>query len=372
MALEMVGQGFSAATLTTVLFTVVSVYYWRVLAAPLIDLTLSLRRWYYVGLALAIAAIIPIFFMRLIPEHSDFITILFGVFQFGTLLAAGAAMGFMSRGVSADKVGKAAGWYLAGIQIGQGIAALIPFDFQKSVSWQFIAIGELALMLTAISGVFLSRVDLLAVKPPIQVTIASAVTDGKACFRSSRGIFISLMALSPIGVGAAYVGWPQGIAQYGVTEDRIRLIIGPIGTLATIAGLIAGGWASDKFGRWKTWLWSAALLAGMALLLALCPQITSLFVAGMLVYTFVAASCTAAFWAIIVAAVGPRLSITKITLLTMLMGVAVYYMRYFDGLMCDDLSFRFMLIGEALLSLACIGIVLLFRPFRKVIISPLG
>lgn len=178
------------------------------------------------------------------------------------------------------------------------------------------------------------------------------------------------MALAPIGVGVAYVGWHQGFELYGASEFPTRTLIGPATTILTSAGLVIGGWASDRFGRWKTWLWAGTLLAATAIVLALFPPAPSYFLAGILLYTLIAACCTAAFWAIVVAAASPRLSITKITLITILTNVAVFYMRDFDGWAADDFSFRYMLVFEALLSLLCIGIMLLIRPFRRQLLKP--
>jgi MFS family permease len=103
-------------------------------------------------------------------------------------------------------------------------------------------------------------------------------------------------------------------------------------------GYLVGGWASDRYGRWNTWLGAGSLLALMALLIAFCPYVPLLFDAGILIYIILAGCCLTAFWAIVVQAVSPRLAITKITLLSMLIGVA-----------------------EALLSLICIGVAILLK-----------
>jgi hypothetical protein len=104
--------------------------------------------------------------------------------------------------------------------------------------------------------------------------------------------------------------------------------------------------------------------------MAFCPLISGLFNAGVLIYAFFSGVCAAAFWAIVVQAVRPRLPITKITLLSLLLGLALHYMRNIDGWLCDNFSFQVMLIAESLLSFICIGIALFLR--RRLRIDGIG
>jgi len=352
-------------TLSTVLVSVsltALLYVLHILSAPVVDLSLSLRRWYNIGLALAIGGIMPFFWLTLKPGTPEgVIKVLVGGSQLGALLMLLSAIGFMVRYVSPGRIGQAAGWYQAGVLGGQGLARVGTYLLTCDVSWQIIFLAEIPLLLIGIVVLYRLPAGRPEKKMPIGTAPAQTVSDGRSWFRSSKGIFILLMALSPIGVGAATVGWPNGMRQYAIPENWIGLVIDPFTIVCSLAGFLVGGWASDRYGRWTTWLYAGTLLALVGLLLAICPSIPTLFYAGILCYAFVSGACTAAFWAIIVQAVNPRLAITKITLLWMVMGIAIFYMRVFDGHVCDDYSFQFMLIGEALLSFICIGIALLLK-----------
>lgn len=361
LPMVLIKNGFYPVPATLLVDLGLSIYAWHLLFAPVVDLSLSLRRWYGIGLGLAIVGIAPFCWLSLRPETSDVMKVLAGLSQVGALVILLAATGFMARHISADRMGRAAGWYQTGILGGQGIALLCTSLLAGGVAWKIMFLVEAALMMTGMIALFRLPAGQPRKKEAIAQTAVQALADSRSWFRSSKGIFITLMALSPIGIGAATVGWNIGVRLYAIPESEMRLVIGPFSIVASLIGFQVGGWAADRFGEWTTWLRAATVLALLALLIAFCPSIRWLFDAGVLLYAFFAGICTAAFWAIILQAVSPTLVITKITLLSLLIGVPIYYMRAFDGIICDDYSFQFMLIGEALVSFLAIGVAILLK-----------
>lgn len=361
LAISLIQHGFYPVPATLLIAPALSLYTWRIVPAPFIDSTLSLRRWYLIGLALAIVGMLP--FAWLFPAQGTerAMTLLIGVSQAGALLLLLTVSGYMVRCVTADRMGRAAGWYQAGILGGQALTLIGSHALSDSTA------GKITFGLQVL-GMLIGMVvcyRLPALRPAEQRTIPTtakqALSDGRSWFRSSNGIFTTLMALSPIGIGASAIGWNIGTQLYAIPPDESRWLIGPLTIMASLAGFLVGGWAADRYGRWKTWLRAGSLLAAMALFIAFCPFIHWLFEAGIGCYVFLTGCCTAAFWAIVTQAVRPRLAITKITLLSMAMGTAAFYMRVFCGWVCDDFSFQSMLVAEALLSLICIGIAVLLK-----------
>jgi MFS family permease len=354
-------HGFFPGAAAMVAVPGLSLLAWQILPAPFVDFSLSLRRWYLMGLALSIGGMLPFLWLPLEQETADLMKLLIGVSLLGALLMLLAAMGWMARYVPADKIGRAAGWYQVGFSGGQGLALMGIYALGGTVSWKIVHLAEILLMLVGMSVLYFLPADGREKKLSVNATAAQAIFDGRSWLRSSKGIFTCLMALSPIGIGAATVGWSIGTRLYAIPENEIRLVLGPLSLVCSLAGFLAGGWASDRYGRWTTWLRAGGLLAVVALLIAFCPFISWLFNAGLLIYAFVSSACAAAFWAIIVQAVSPLLAVTKITLLSMLIAIPLSYMRAFDGRVCDHYGFQLMLIGEALLSLICIGIAFLLK-----------
>jgi MFS family permease len=354
-------HGFFPVPATMIATLGLSLGAWLILPAPIVDSSFSLRRWYAIGLALSIFGILPFFWLPLHEESSGLLEVLIVVSQLGALLILLSAIGFMAKYVSADKIGRAAGWYQVGYTGGQGVGVLSIAMLSGGFSWKLVLVAEVFLMLIGLFALYRFPAGKVDKEPPIGVTAAQAFLDGRSWMRSRVGIFTCLMALSPIGIGAATVAWYSGSRLYGIGEKEIGFVIGPLGIVFTLAGFIAGGWAADRFGKWTTWLRSGGLLALTALSMAFCPFIHWLFDAGILCYAFFSSACAAAFWAIIVQAVGPRLAVTKITLLSMVIAIPLHYMRNFDGSIYDDYSIHVMLIGEAVICFLCIGIALVLK-----------
>ncbi len=365
LPMALVKNGFYPVPTTLLVDLGLAVYTWHLLFAPVVDLSLSLRRWYSIGLALAIVGIVPFCWLSLKPEISDVMKALAGLSQVAALLILLAANGFMARYISPTSLGRAAGWYQTGILGGQGIALLCTSLLTGGISWKIMFLVEATLMLTGMVVLFRLPEGHTEKKETTAQAAAQILADSRSWFRSTKGIFITLMALSPIGIGAATVGWNIGVQLYAIPDSEVRLVTGPLSIVVSLIGFLVGGWAADRFGKWTTWLRAATVLALLALLIAFCPFITWLFDAGVLLYAFFAGICTSAFWAILVQAVSPRLVVTKITLLSLLIGVPIHYMRTFDGNVCDNFSFQFMLIGEALVSfIAIVAASLLKRKLR--------
>jgi MFS transporter, PAT family, beta-lactamase induction signal transducer AmpG len=398
----LVQNGFYLAPIMLVIAPAWFLSIGRILPAPFIDSTLSLRHWYLIGLTFAIGGMLPFFWLPPDQEMAQLMEFLIGVSQVGALLLLLTASGYMARSVPANKFGRAAGWYQAGILGGQGLVLICADALRNRVSEEIVFWAEILLMLTGMVACYWLPVIRPEAKrteanrpeakrteanrpeakrteanrpeakrtlqTTVQTTVKEALADGRSWFRSSRGIFITLAALSPIGVGAAGVGWSIGGQLYAIPMDEMKWVAGPLSIICAVAGFLVGGWAADQYGKWFIWFRAGGLLAVMALLIAFCPFIHWLFEAGILCYAFLSGSCTAAFWAIVVEAVSARLAITKITLLSMAIGVAAYYMRAFDGVVTDDYSFQIMLIAEALLSGIAIGIALLLRRKRNLAI----
>ena len=360
LPMALVKGGFYPVPATLLVDLGLSIYVWHLLSAPVVDVTLSLRRWYSIGLMGAILGIVPFCFLSQNPAISDVVRVLVGLSQVAALFILQPAVGFMVRYSSPDRVGRAAGWYQTGILGGQGIAMMGTSLLTGGTPGKLIFLAEAALIGTGMIAAYFLPIG-RPEKETIPETATQALNEGRSWFRSSKGLFITCMALSPIGIGAAEVGWSLGVRLYAVPDEEVKWVLGTLSIAASLIGFLVGGWTADRYGKWTTWLRAATALALLALLIAFCPMRPWLFDTGIILYAFLSSSCTAAFWAILVQAVSPRLAITKITLLSMLIGIPIYYMRAFDGSVADDFSFQLMLIVEAVVSLVCIGIALLLK-----------
>jgi PAT family beta-lactamase induction signal transducer AmpG len=117
----LVRQGFSVATAASVVALGLSANLWRFAGAPLVDLTLSLRRWYLLGLAACSVTLLLLGFMPLRPETVIALTAVAFLAQVGANFVVIPVGGFIAHTVTEDQKGRAAGWYQAGNLGGTGL-----------------------------------------------------------------------------------------------------------------------------------------------------------------------------------------------------------------------------------------------------------
>jgi hypothetical protein len=93
------------------------------------------------------------------------------------------------------------------------------------------------------------------------------------------------------------------------------------------------------------------------------PLQPTVFICGVLVYTFGFGLISAAFTAVILFAIGKKNVATKFSLLASLGNFPVVYMTAFDGWAHDKYNSRYMLLGEAVIGF--LSVLLLFWVLQK-------
>ena len=94
---------------------------WKVLWAPVIDTTLSARRWYSIGIGVVALAFVTMAFTPLRPASMPFLDGMSFVLGVASSVAAMAAERFMAYGASETQKGRAGGWSQAGNLGGAGL-----------------------------------------------------------------------------------------------------------------------------------------------------------------------------------------------------------------------------------------------------------
>ena len=115
--------GFSVAAAGAIVALGLSANLFCFLWAPVIDLTLSLRRWYLSGLAACVSTLFLLGVMPLRQDAAVLLTAVAFLAQVGSTLVSIPVTGLMAHTVSEDRKGRAAGWYQAGNLGGNGSAA---------------------------------------------------------------------------------------------------------------------------------------------------------------------------------------------------------------------------------------------------------
>lgn len=355
----LVREGLSVATAASVVAMGLSANLWRFAGAPLVDLTLSLRRWYLLGLAASSVTLFLLGFMPLRPGTVVALTALAFLAQIGANFVVIPVGGFMAHTVAEDQKGRAAGWYQAGNLGGTGLGG--GAGVWLASHYSLPAAGAILAGIMLLGGLALRFVP--DVRPILGETIGHRLRlmgkDMLELGRTPLGLLTIILVTSPIGSGAMNNLWSAVAPDWHASADTVALITGVLNGALSAVGCVVGGWVADRVGRWWSYFGSGVLIALVAITLAIAARTTTSFVVGVLLYAFVGGIAYAAFSAMVLFAIGRGAASTKYAVLSSFGNIPVIYMTTFDGWTHDRFNTAGMLWMEALAGIVCVALGLL-------------
>lgn len=341
-------NGFTVAHTAEIVALGVSASLWRFLWGPVVDLTLSLRKWYWIS---TLTSSLSIILLSTTPFNDKGIVLLI-VIVFVSQIAANLIMvpvgGIMANRIDKSRQGRASGWFqagnLGGVGLGGGVGLWMAAHFNVLTA---------GLMLCTIS--ILSAFSVLLIKDiphDKEKRITDAISDlGKSILSMLKipvVLFVILMLCMPIGTGAANNLWSAIAADWKTGADTVALVTGIIGGLVSAVGCVAGGFIADRWGNWVAYLGAGLFCAAVTLVMSIFPFQPYVYISGVLAYSFGLGLVNAAFSSVILYAIGKKNASTKYALLSSLGNLPVVYMTTFDGWAHDKYNSRNMLVAEAL------------------------
>jgi PAT family beta-lactamase induction signal transducer AmpG len=346
--------GFPVALSASIVAIGISSNLWRFLWGPIADLTLTLRRWYVIGLLAAAASLL---LLGAVPFRQDAYGILIGL-VFASQVAATLVVlpvgGLMAHTVEPGKKGRAAGWYqagnLGGIGLGGGAGVWLASHASTAIAAAALAVAMVA---CASALAFVPDVRPL-VDTPIGRRMRDIGRDFRELLRSPMAVLVTVLVMSPIGAGAATNLWSAVAPDWRATPDTVALVTGVLSGIASASGCVIGGWTCDRIGRWWAFFGSGGLMAGVAVVMAIAPHTPVAYRIGVLFYAVATGWAWAAFSALLLYAIGRGAASTKYATLSSLGNLPTTYMTAFDGWVHDRSGAAGMLNAEALLGAASI------------------
>lgn len=349
-------NGFTVAQASVVTALGLSANLLRFVWAPLTDLTLTLHKWFYLGLVISILTLL---WLCLIPlntgMHSTILIITF-VSQVAATFVIAPVGGFMGKTVAADKKGRAGGMYqagnLGGMGLGGGAGIWLSTHYSTIAAGLALSAVMMACVLVMFYAVPVSSEKGIGIKEKIKM-----LNIGIKDMVSTRiSIFSVILIISPIGSGAAGYVWSSIGADWKVSSDTVALVTGTLSGFVSAAGCLLGGWAADKYGRWWAFFGSGAIMALVTLVMAISGYAPSVYTSGVLFYAFTMGMVNAAWTALILYVIGNHLASTKYALISSLGNLPPVYMTTFDGWLHDAHGTKSMLMGETLLGFGTIAL----------------
>ena len=340
-------HGFSVAKTAGIVALGVSANLWRFLWGPVADLTLSLRKWYWIGV---IASVVSLQLLCLTPftlKGAIVLMIIVFISQLSSTFVMLPLGGIMANRIPEEKKGQASGWYqagnLGGVGLGGGAGLWLANHFSVTIA------GLVLCVMSLLSALFIFFIeDVVREK---QETVSAAIGNlGKSILAMVRVpviLFVIILICMPIGTGGASNLFSAIATDWNASADTVALVTGILSGMISALGCVLGGFMADRWGVWVAYLGAGAIGAFCTIVMALAPMQPYVYIAGVLEYSFGLGLINAAFSAVLLFAVGKKNASTKYAMLASLGNLPVVYMTTVDGWSHDKFNSKIMLLLEA-------------------------
>lgn len=352
----LIQKGFTVAQAASIVAIGVSSNIWRFLWGPVADITLSLRKWYWIGVIACTATLLLLCFIPYNVKQIPLLTAIVFLSQVAATFVVLPLGGLMAIRVQPSKKGMAGGWYqagnLGGVGLGGGAGLWLAGHYNLTLVGIALCAACIlvALVITQIEDVT-SKKD---------TTIAQELTVmGKEMLRMIKVpilLFVLLLLLMPIGTAGIANLWSAIAADWHTGSNTIALVTGALSGVISALGCVAGGYVADKWGVWWAYLGSGAMFCVLTIAMAAMPYQPYVYISGVLCYAFVYGLVNAAFSAMALYATGTKLAATKYAVISSMANIPVVFMIDADGWAHDKYGSKFMLIFEAVVAMVFIAI----------------
>jgi PAT family beta-lactamase induction signal transducer AmpG len=334
--------------------------------APLIDTTLTVKKWYVIANALTA---IGILITGILPLKSDYLVLMTVIVLLTSLANSMVAMSTESlaaHDTPLELKGRAGGWMQAGNLGGLGLGggAGLWLASHLPAPWMTGAIIAAACMFCSFGLLFLSEPESFIRERDYLKTIVNLNKDIWSIIKSRMGFLALFLCFLPIGSGAASNLWSAISNDWHASAGTVALVIGILGGVLSAGGCLVGGWICDLMDRKKAYIMFGMIQALCAVGMAFSPATELMFVIWTSLYAVSSGLTYAGFSAFVLETIGKGAAATKYNVYASLSNAPIYYMIYIDEWAHGKWGAFGMLAAEALMAL--IGVILFISIFVSV------
>lgn len=289
----------------------------RVVIAPVLDLSLTPTKWCVICIAALSGGMLAFNFVRLEAGYLLLIATLILTMSAAAAAATICLCAAMALTTPSARRGAVAGWMTAGNLGGTGLGGGL--GLWVTVHAGGLSVATLAMALVSLASALpLVLFRLPARRPATGLPGQSAVLIGAlvGLARSRDGVLAMIMAILPVGLGAAAGLMPAVAGDWRASADLVAGVTGVLGGLVVIPGAIVGGYICDRFPRRPTYIWVTFAYAVAEVANALAPHSPETFTVFVLLNAFLFGMAFAALSAVILDCLGLAAPGTVSALLT--------------------------------------------------------
>ena len=363
-------RGLSLAAVGAVIALSTLPQTWKVIWAPLVDTTLSPKRWYLIG---ALGVGLTILAMSSIGNPGSAMALLTGLVVISSIASTLCSMStetFMAN-LGGRQEGRASGWSQAGNFAGTGVGGGLALYLAQHIHAQWVAgAGTAAVCLACALPLLLVDEPERGGEPALRETFAEVARDVWSVIKARPGMLAIFLMLLPIGSGGLQGLWNSAAGEWKVSAELVAVTGGVItGVISGLAAL-AAGYLCDLMNRWLAYCLFGSLIAVLLVIAAFLPRTPEVWVASSVAYNALVAACYSAYSAVVLEVIGRGAAATKFNLMASVSNVPITVMPLVDGALHDSHGTNAMFYGEAALSVAAallFGLVILIWRPRKAV-----
>lgn len=331
--------------------------------APVVDVTLTPRRWHLIA---TVSTGLGVLAMSLIPLGPATLGLLLAVIAFTSLvnsLVGMAVEASVAATVAPEQVGRASAWLQAGNLGGAGFGGGLGLMLLEVLPAHWMAGAVMAVVMVACCAALhwvpaISRHGAPAAHEGAWAHVRWVVADLWATLRSRGGALAALLFMLPVGTGAAASVLTQAAvaAHWGAGAKEVALLQGTLAGVITAGGCFLGGWWCQRQHPRAVYMVISLALAAVASGMALAPATVTTFVVASCVYNLGVGIAYAGFTAVTLDAIGRGAGATKYSMLASISNFPIWWLGLLLGWVADERGAAAMLHTEALLGVLGVAI----------------
>ena len=322
---------------------------WKFTWAPLGDYTLTRKRWYLIAISIVSVGFVTMTLVPLTRAGMPVLAVVALLTSLGGTFIAFATEGLMTHNTDRHHRGRAGGWFQSGNQFGQTAGGGLGLWLMQHLPSPWLA----GLALSAVLWCCALALHGLE-EPPrhldgasVGARVGDAWRELVSVVRSRAGRIGLILAVLPIGTGAAQALFAALGPEWHASGDTVSRVLGLGGGLAIVAGCFVGGRLADRTPKATAYAISCGIGLAACVLIAFSPRTGAGYAATTLLYTFALGMGASTFTAMVLAIIGDTAAATKINLFFALNTLFSLGMLRVDGWVHDAWKTNAMLFTEA-------------------------
>ena len=336
--------------------------------APIVDASLTRRRWYILGVSLMCACLAAVLIAPRNSAAVPLLTALTFASCCGAAIALVAVKGIMAYEVSSTEMGRASGFYTAGGFFARAASGAVTLWLLTHVMNRSLvaalSVGAAALASTAI---VLASSAAPGPRRDLFTELRAVLSDFWSFMRTRLGILVAVLCVIPFGTGT-YL--ENAIArEWSVTANQLAAW-SSLGAILAIAGAVLAGRLSARLGPWRTYIVLGWVMVALLTVQAVSPRTPPAFLSLTALLAASRGGCYAAALGLVMGSIGRGAASTKAAVLWSLFNFSGAYPALVDGRVHDQVGTTAMLLTHAGMDAMGFGILLLLANLLKVPLRP--